>query len=256
MRQDLASGTARISEKMKKTLLLSIVLILPALAFALAISNSSQQELDAQTKEITYSLVKGWNFIPLSLNGQMTENTSIENRCHVDNILATFIWDSTEAKYFGWADASDISSPTGQQIEGRNGPYESWQMYYDKYQQLLNLAQQGNAFVSNGAGFFYSKDSCKLKFKFENAAAGKKLSKNANTISISQWMIGKSPKSIFSNCLIEKINTWDSTNQKWALSAEEMDSKAKEFQNDENPLGENLLGIPFIIYVNDACEMK
>jgi len=38
---------------------------------------------------------------------------------------------------------------------------------------------------------------------------------------------------------------------RWTLS-----EQAQEFQNDENPIGEDLLGIPFVIYVNDDCEMQ
>lgn len=245
---------------MKKSIVVicTLILFFSIIVFAQVNSaiNPESSTYNPGTKEVTFHAVKGWNFAPFSLSSQTNEDTTIENRCRVDYVLATFLWDSTEAKYFGWADASDMQSPTGQQLGGRNGPYESWSMYYDKYLQLVNLAQQGNAFASNGAAFAYVTQPCDIKLRFENTNPGKKLSKNANFIHIASWMVGQSPKSIFSNCIIEKINTWSNQRQAWALSAEEMDSKAKEFQNDETPISEELLGTPFIIYVNDDCEMQ
>ena len=249
-----------IGEKMKKNILFACIVCLLIPSFVIAQSNfalnSESRTFESSTNEATYNFVQGWNFVPFSLSGQINEDRNIENRCGLEQILATFIWDPTEARYFGWADPSDMTSPTGQQITGGRPDYEAWKIYYDKYLQLVNYAQSGNSFVSNGGGFFYSKEPCNLKLKFDGTNPGKKLSKNANFISIDAWMIGKSPKDIFSNCMIEKINTWSNQEQKWTLIPEEMDAKAQEFQNDETPVRQDLLGIPFVIYVNDACEMK
>lgn len=243
----------------KSILFFACILTILSLSYVFAQSfalTSEAQTYDSTTKTITYNLVKGWNFIPFSLSGQINEDRNIENRCGLEQILATFIWDPSEAKYFGWSDPSDMTSPTGQQINGGRSDYEAWKIYNEKYLNLVSLAQGGNAFASNGGGFFYSKESCNIKLKFDGTSPGKKLTKNANFITIDSWMIGKTPKSIFSNCMLEKINTWSNERQQWALSPDEMDVKAKEFQNDTNPIKEELLGIPFIIYVNDDCEMQ
>lgn len=246
--------------KMKKDILIICALILFIPAIAIAQNNfvvpSESRAYDSSMNEVTYQFVKGWNHAPFSLSGQINEDRSVNNRCGLEQIIATFIWDPIEAKYFGWADPSDMTSPTGQEISGGRPDYPAWKIYHDKYLQLVSNAQDGYAFVSNGGGFFYSKEPCNLKLKFDGTNPGKKLKKNANFITIDSWMIGKSPKEIFSNCMIEKINTWSNQEQKWTLTPEEMDAKAQEFQNDETPIRQDLLGIPFVIYVNDDCEMQ
>src|SRR3989344_970718 len=249
-------------KKNKNYLLMIGILLLFIPVFVIAQNNfaltSESRIMESSSNEVTYNFVHGWNFVPLSLSDQIKGDSNIQNRCGLEQVLATFIWDSIDAKYFGWADASDMTSPTGQELEksrGTGNDYEVWKIYNNKYLQLVNNAKSGYAFVSNGAMFFYSKEPCNLKLKFDGTAPGKKLKKNANFISIDSWMIGKSPKEIFSNCMIEKINTWSNQEQKWALSPEEMDAKAQEFQNDVTPIRQDLLGIPFVIYVNDDCEM-
>jgi len=246
--------------KMKNCLLMIGILLLFIPVFVVAQNNfaisSESRTYDSSANEVTYQFVKGWNHIPFSLSSQINEDRNVQNRCGLEQILATFIWDPIDAKYFGWSDPSDMTSPTGQEISGGRPDYPAWKMYYDKYLQLVSNAQNGYAFVSNGGGFFYSKEPCNLKLKFDGTAPGKKLKKNANFISIDSWMIGKSPKEVFSNCMIEKINTWSNQEQKWTLSPEEMDTKAQEFQNDGTLIGQDLLGIPFVIYVNDDCEMQ
>ncbi|MCX6818757.1 MAG: hypothetical protein NT129_02030 [Candidatus Aenigmarchaeota archaeon] len=274
---------------MRKDILFVCILVLLASAIVIAQSNfaipSEARTYESATKEVTFNLVKGWNILPFSLSNLITEDRDVENRCSVDTALAVFVWNPTENKYFGWSDTSDITSPLTQKISGERPDYEAWQIYFDEYIGLQKIAVEGNpfisssgfAFVSNGGFFVYEKEPCnaKLIFKtegygqyyekdangnvslvYKNSTEGKELAKNANLISISPGMIGKTPKEIFSECSIEKINTWSNQRQEWSLSSSDMDTKAQEFQNDENPIDEDLLGIPFLIYVNDECGMQ
>lgn len=201
-----------------------------ALAIILMFS-STFATYNPDSKEITQTLVRGWNLVPLGFNGP--SNISEE-------ALAVYMWAPHLSKYIG-----GIVKDGSVQDEEMSNQTEALQVY-----------------APNAFWVYMKKDMTITSYPItsqelltgEGDRIGKKLAKGWNFVGIWPYMTGIKFNDLMGNCNITRMNTWNSAGQKWGQPTSSTEA-ANQMKSMNQPFSIYDVGKTILLYAQSECEM-
>ena len=210
---------------MKKKAILAIMLIaMFSIAFAAIYS------YDTSTKQITYNLKKGWNLIPMGIEGP---SVLADN----DTAGAVYIWIPLLERYAGGV--------------VRNGTVTN----NDDYSQTLEMLRD---YAPSAMWIYLKKDVTVTTYEITNQSLlttdediPTKLAKGWNFIAIWPFMSGMDVEDLFSDCTITKANQWSAETQNWQQA-----SSTQAAQNMSGSIRDYDVGSTMLVYAASECELN
>ena len=195
----------------------------------LSVALAATHSYDTGTKQLTFNMKKGWNLLPVGIEGPpvFADNTSMG---------AVFIWIPVSGKYAGGIvkDGSVVSNDDySQQIEAMKdyAPFSMW-VYLKRDVSFTSYAIT-NQKVLTGEG------------------APTRLAKGWNFVAIWPFMVGLDVQDLFANCTITKANMWNAETQGW-----QQPSSTQAAQNMSSQVRESDVGETMLVYAASACELS
>jgi hypothetical protein len=205
-----------------------LILIFSGLAFAGA------GDYNNQSKQVTVYLSKGWNLVPMGIYD------------YGNSLSAIFSYSPLNKSYMGAilenGDATRISKyyPNEQAV---NSYYNSevnslWSSSAWVYARNLYTAKKSYQFFSGKGDEFIN---------------NYQLKKGWNFLDMTPPMIGKTFKTLFQNCQLTGLNSWDAVTQSWANSSSS--SAATTMLEVTTPLSNYSVGNTFVARVSSDCNL-
>jgi len=208
---------------MKKKAILAITLIaIFSIAFAATYS------YDADTKQLTYNLKKGWNLLPIGFEGP-----------------PVFADNSTAGAVYVWI------SPLGRYIGGivKDGSVES----NDDYSQTLETMKDYAPFAM---WVYLKRDITVTSYEITSPelargeGAPTKLAQGWNFVAVWPFMVGMGIQDLFGDCTITKANQWMAETQSWQQA-----SSTQAAQNMSGTIRDYDVGSTMIVYATSECDL-
>jgi hypothetical protein len=188
---------------------------------------------DTGTKQLTYNLGKGWNLLPIGIEGPpvLADNSAAG---------AVYVWISPLKRYAGGIVKDGSVSNSGDYSEALlnmkdYSPSAMW-VYLKKDITFSSYAITSPEFMT-GEG------------------VPKKLAKGWNFVVVWPYMTGIKFNELMGDCSITKMNTWNSAGQRWGQPTSSTEA-ANQMKSMNNPFSDLDVGKTILLYAESECEIR